>query len=165
MSGTLNFTFPAGRLLRFSSSDCFLSSSSVNFQRRPRLESAKQCRASINAFTTETDSVLIDSRRPSSLYEVLRVNRNASPMEIKSAYRSLAKLYHPDSALHRSEPDGRDFIEIHNAYATLSDPSARALYDLSSMTVHRIRRPFSYAAQNGHPGFYPTRRWETDQCW
>ncbi|KAK9989169.1 hypothetical protein SO802_029408 [Lithocarpus litseifolius] len=30
-----------------------------------------------------------------------------------------------------SESDGRDFIEIHNVYATLSDPAARALYDLS----------------------------------
>ncbi|KAK3427425.1 hypothetical protein EUGRSUZ_F03659 [Eucalyptus grandis] len=67
-----------------------------------------------------------------SLYEVLRVERTASPTEIKGAYRTLAKLYHPD-ALSPVEAgsDGRDFLEIHDAYATLSDPSARALYDLS----------------------------------
>ncbi|KAM2724241.1 hypothetical protein EV1_027085 [Malus domestica] len=36
-----------------------------------------------------------------SLYEVLRVTANASPKKIKSAYRSLAKQYHPDAS--RSE--------------------------------------------------------------
>ncbi|XP_039171159.1 chaperone protein dnaJ 11, chloroplastic-like [Eucalyptus grandis] len=95
-----------------------------------------------------------------SLYEVLRVERTASPTEIKGAYRTLAKLYHPD-ALSPVEAgsDGRDFLEIHDAYATLSDPSARALYDLS-LGSHQQGRPSSGAAW-----CCPTRRWETDQCW
>ncbi|KAL3736549.1 hypothetical protein ACJRO7_025489 [Eucalyptus globulus] len=95
-----------------------------------------------------------------SLYEVLRVERTASPTEIKGAYRTLAKLYHPD-ALSPVEAgsDGRDFLEIHDAYATLSDPSARALYDLS-LGSHQRGRPSSGAAW-----CCPTRRWETDQCW
>ncbi|KAF8026439.1 hypothetical protein BT93_F3042 [Corymbia citriodora subsp. variegata] len=96
-----------------------------------------------------------------SLYEVLRVERTASPTEIKGAYRTLAKLYHPD-ALSRAQAeagsDGRDFLEIHDAYATLSDPSARALYDLS-LGAHQRRRPATGAWR------CPTRRWETDQCW
>ncbi|KAI6690748.1 hypothetical protein NL676_027576 [Syzygium grande] len=100
--------------------------------------------------------------KAASLYEVLRVERTASPTEIKGAYRTLAKLYHPD-ALRRVEAgseDGRDFLEIHDAYATLSDPSARALYDLS-LGPHQRRRP----ASGGAAWCCPTRRWETDQCW
>ncbi|XP_056160104.1 chaperone protein dnaJ 11, chloroplastic-like [Syzygium oleosum] len=99
--------------------------------------------------------------KAASLYEVLRVERTASPTEIKGAYRTLAKLYHPD-ALRRVEAgseDGRDFLEIHDAYATLSDPSARALYDLS-LGPHQRRRPAS-----GGAWCCPTRRWDTDQCW
>ncbi|KAA8523508.1 hypothetical protein F0562_009931 [Nyssa sinensis] len=116
------------------------------------------CKAAIHAFTETAPRV--DTRRPASLYEVLRVKKNASPMEIKTAYRSLAKQYHPDAS--HSESDGRDFIEIHNAYATLSDPAARAVYDMS-LRAEPGRRPFSYSA-GSRSGFYPTRRWETDQC-
>ncbi|KAM1099136.1 hypothetical protein TB2_005651 [Malus domestica] len=98
-----------------------------------------------------------------SLYDVLRVTANASQSEIKSAYRSLAKEYHPDAS--RSESDGRDFIQIHNAYATLSDPAARAVYDMSVGAGHidfnRRRSSVGFRAD----GFYSTRRWETDQCW
>ncbi|KAK6934666.1 DnaJ domain [Dillenia turbinata] len=103
----------------------------------------------------------VETRKPAaSLYDVLRVNRNASLTEIKTAYRSLAKLYHPDAA---SESDGRDFIEIHNAYATLSDPAARAVYDLS---LGSTRRRSNGRYSSATPGFYSTtRRWETDQCW
>ncbi|KAG6411685.1 hypothetical protein SASPL_129769 [Salvia splendens] len=73
--------------------------------------------------------VAVDRR---SLYEVLRVKRNASPVEIKTAYHTLAKLHHPDARARLTESsiamsaDGGHFIEIHNAYATLSDPNARA---------------------------------------
>ncbi|KAJ8765026.1 hypothetical protein K2173_010500 [Erythroxylum novogranatense] len=88
-----------------------------------------------------------------SLYEVLQVKQSASQREIKTAYRTLAKLYHPDAL----KSDGQDFIEIHNAYETLSDPAARALYDMS----------FFYKTKRAvvGVGYYQTRRWETDQCW
>ncbi|KAL0353461.1 UNVERIFIED_CONTAM: Chaperone protein DnaJ [Sesamum angustifolium] len=80
-----------------------------------------------------------------SLYEVLRVRQNASQVEIKTAYRTLAKLYHPDATSRfmdssvASTLDGRDFIEIQNAYETLSDPDARAVYD-SNLNVNSRRR-------------------------
>lgn len=116
----------------------------------------------IRAFTAT-----IDSRRPASFYEVLRIKQNASSVEIKSAYRNLAKVYHPDSSLRRSESDERDFIQIHDAYETLSDPSARAVYDLSLMAVRGGNGSFSsLVAPNGSSGlYYQTRKWETDQCW
>ncbi|XP_031280346.1 chaperone protein dnaJ 11, chloroplastic-like [Pistacia vera] len=99
-----------------------------------------------------------------SLYEVLRVHPTASLTEIKMAYRNLAKVYHPDLSGERTS-DGRDFIEIHNAYATLSDPAARAVYDLSLAGRNRRRLQTAPFGFSGRGGFYPTRRWETDQCW
>ncbi|KAL3821163.1 hypothetical protein ACJIZ3_007068 [Penstemon smallii] len=99
-----------------------------------------------------------------SLYEVLRVKRNASQVEIKTAFRTLAKLYHPDAKSRFMEStiakstDGGDFIEIHKAYATLSDPDARADYDVT-ITQRRFEK------NSGRGRFYQSRRWETDQCW
>lgn len=120
----------------------------------------KTTRRTITCASAVAEAPPVMERRFASLYEVLRVNRNASAKEIKAAYRNLAKLYHPDAAATLPEEfsDGRNFIEIHDAYATLSDPSARALYDLKLSVCYR-RRGFVPSE------FYPTRRWETDQCW
>ncbi|KAL2523832.1 Chaperone DnaJ-domain superfamily protein [Abeliophyllum distichum] len=120
----------------------------------------------IRSAVAEAAPVLTDRRR--SLYEVLKVNQNASQMEIKAAYRTLAKLYHPDAASHlikcsstSTGDDGIDFIEIHKAYATLSDPNARAVYDSKS----RPSWSGSGVRSQERVRFYQTRRWETDQCW
>uniref|UniRef100_A0A7N0ZX85 J domain-containing protein n=1 Tax=Kalanchoe fedtschenkoi TaxID=63787 RepID=A0A7N0ZX85_KALFE len=101
------------------------------------------------------------ARKPkaSSLYEVLQVSRDATQVQIKSAYRTLAKTCHPDASSHSS--DGQDFIEINKAYLTLSDPDSRALYDMK--LGFGMDGPFGYS---GRAGFSPAvRRWETDQCW
>lgn len=60
-------------------------------------------------------------------YEVLGVSRNASPEEIKAAFRKLARQYHPDVS---QAPDAEErFKEINEAYAVLSDTDSRAAYD------------------------------------
>jgi hypothetical protein len=60
-------------------------------------------------------------------YQILRVNRNASPETIKDAYRRLAKQYHPDV---NSSPDAEQiFKEVNEAYEILGDPGKRLLYD------------------------------------
>ena len=60
-------------------------------------------------------------------YRVLGVSKNATPEEIKSAYRRLAKIYHPDRG---ADPDTeKKFKEIQKAYAVLSDSDKRAQYD------------------------------------
>ena len=60
-------------------------------------------------------------------YEVLGLTKGASQDEIKKAYRSLAKKYHPDI---NKEPGAEEkFKEINEAYDTLSDETKKARYD------------------------------------
>ena len=58
---------------------------------------------------------------PSSLYETLGVPKNASPDEIKKAYRKLARQYHPDKNPGDDAAETR-FKEVQHAYDVLSDP-------------------------------------------
>ncbi len=60
-------------------------------------------------------------------YEVLGVSKDATQAEIKSAFRKLAKKYHPDVS---KEPDAEEkFKEAQEAYAVLSDEEKRKQYD------------------------------------
>lgn len=60
-------------------------------------------------------------------YEVLGVDQNASPGEIKKAFRRLAKKYHPDKS---EVPNSATiFAEINEAHEVLSDPKKRENYD------------------------------------
>ena len=60
-------------------------------------------------------------------YKVLGVKSNASQVEIKSAYRKLARKSHPD--LNPNSEAGRQFALLSKAYHTLIDPQERAYYD------------------------------------
>ena len=61
-------------------------------------------------------------------YKILGVDKNASEDEIKSAYRKLAKKYHPD--LNKDNPDAAEkFKEVGEAYEVLGDATKRKNYD------------------------------------
>ena len=60
-------------------------------------------------------------------YEVLGVSKNATKEEIQSAYRKLAKKYHPDI---NHDPDApKMFEEVQEAYDVLKDDTKRQQYD------------------------------------
>ena len=61
-------------------------------------------------------------------YETLGIGRGASQDEIKKAYRSMAKKYHPDMNPGDQEAE-KKFKEVNEAYAVLSDEQKKAQYD------------------------------------
>ncbi|KAJ7945418.1 Chaperone protein dnaJ [Quillaja saponaria] len=87
-------------------------------------------------------------RADTDFYSALGVSRNASKSEIKSAYRKLARSYHPDV---NKEPGAEQkFKDISNAYEVLSDDEKRSIYDRygeaglrgSNMNMQDFNNPF-----------------------
>jgi curved DNA-binding protein len=61
-------------------------------------------------------------------YELLGVERNSSPEDVKKAFRQLARQYHPDMNPGDKEAEEK-FKEFNEAYRVLSDPTTRSQYD------------------------------------
>ena len=61
-------------------------------------------------------------------YEILGVAKGADEKALKTAYRNLAKKYHPDANHGTSETDAK-FKELNEAYDVLKDPQKRAAYN------------------------------------
>ncbi|MXO74543.1 DnaJ domain-containing protein [Altererythrobacter aerius] len=72
-------------------------------------------------------------------YDILQVNPNCDAKVLETAYRHLAKMFHPDNV---DTADVTRFNDVIAAYRVLRDPAQRAKYD----TAHAIHRPRVYAS-------------------
>jgi len=68
-------------------------------------------------------------------YDILGVSKNADEKEIKSAFRRLARKYHPD--VNKSPDASSKFKDINEAYEVLSDPQKRQRYDNLGSNWHQ----------------------------
>src|SRR5437763_15071755 len=78
-------------------------------------------------------------------YQTLGVSRTATEKEIKSAYRRLARQYHPD--VNKDPKATERFKLINEAYEVLSDPKKRSKYDQLGSDWERIEREQEFARQ------------------
>ena len=81
-------------------------------------------------------------------YKILGVKRSASSSDIKSAYRKLARLRHPDIN-QNSESAAREFALLSKAYHILSDPHERSYYD-EQLSSGRDRNYSILHSENPH---------------
>ena len=94
---------------------------------------------------------------PRDYYEVLGVKRDASDEDIKSAYRKLARKYHPDRNPGDKQAE-ENFKEVQAAYDVLSEKDKRAQYDRFGFAGENgpfgggAGGPFRWGAGPGGPG-------------
>jgi DnaJ domain len=74
----------------------------------------------------------------SGYYHFLGLHPSASPIDIRRAYRQLSKEYHPDTTSLPTLVAKAKFQELNQAYAILSNPTRRLLYD-QSIGYSRVR--------------------------
>ncbi len=87
----------------------------------------------------------------SNFYETLGVSKTADPKEIKSAYKSLAKKYHPD--ISKEEDSETKFKAVNDAYDVLSDPEKKSRYDSVGDSRYRHEQNYGGGHSYGYGGF------------
>ncbi|TVY13597.1 Mitochondrial DnaJ subfamily A member 3-like protein [Lachnellula arida] len=83
-----------------------------------------------------TSAILRDASPQPNHYETLQIPTNASPSEVKKSFYALSKTHHPD--LNPTDPHASQrFVQISDAYATLSSPTKRSHYDSQILPYSR----------------------------
>jgi DnaJ-class molecular chaperone len=84
--------------------------------------------ATVNA-NLSTNSLKLDKTEMADYYKILEVSKDASHEEIQSAYRKLARKYHPD--MNQNDPKGskEKFQKVQEAYEVIGNPEKRRIYD------------------------------------
>jgi curved DNA-binding protein CbpA len=94
-------------------------------------------------------------------YDVLQVERDASPAQVRAAYRRLAQKYHPDKMPDNANAS-RAMAAINAAYEVLSDPHRRAEHDLwirRAAQTARARPPLPVVPENLWAILHPAASW------
>ncbi|BFG35370.1 hypothetical protein CerSpe_216450 [Prunus speciosa] len=101
----------------------------------PTLQKARP-KQRAHSFKLQTISCRADGlamhKKKANFYEVLSLGseNNVGLQDIKKAYRSMARKFHPDVCPPSAKEEStRKFIELQTAYETLSDPISREMYD------------------------------------
>ncbi|CAI9771158.1 unnamed protein product [Fraxinus pennsylvanica] len=115
--------------------------------------------------STGNDTHSLSSEHPSSFYDLFGIPETSTLIEIKQAYKQMARKYHPDvSPPGRMEEYTQRFIQVQEAYETLSDPGRRASYDLDmAKGLHlafSTRRRSKFDEQNEEKCKWKTR-WQS----
>lgn len=86
-------------------------------------------------------------------YQVLGVSRNATKQEIRTAFVTLSKKYHPDSNPEQNKEaknvDSQSFVAVSEAYRILNNPSSKARYDNELTVAERYRTQYEQRFYNG----------------
>ena len=88
-----------------------------------------------------------------NLYDILGVSKSASDSEIKSAYRKLARKYHPDLNKDNKEAAAEKFKQISCAYDILGDKEKRGKYDRGEIDCDGKPTPFGAGFSGNGAGF------------
>ncbi|XP_063915192.1 dnaJ-like protein 60 isoform X2 [Zophobas morio] len=88
----------------------------------------------VSKVTTKFNTLHSFCRLYQTHYEVLKLSKNCSPKEIKSAFIKLSKQHHPD--VNKSKQSHAKFQQINEAYKVLGKPESRRDYDLGLSQDH-----------------------------
>ena len=88
--------------------------------------------------------------KTSTYYSILGLHPSASPIEIRRQYRELSKSYHPDTTNLPVNVATVKFQQLNEAYATLSNPERRTLYDekIGYSRINVIQPPKHFQTNN-----------------
>lgn len=89
---------------------------------------------------------------PPSYYALLGVAPGASAEELRQAFRSLSKRYHPDTTSLPAAEAAAAFLQLQQGYAVLSDPQQRQRYDAELLALQALLwRPAAFSTTPATP--------------